>query len=74
MLENDEILAGNNFADKAEDYCYFNNLAPDLLSGGIGIETFNRILSEETVIKVSIDHIGPSDKLINTNQCLKKSI
>ena len=47
-VENDEILAGNHFSDKDEDYCYFNNLATDLLSEDIGIETFNRISSEET--------------------------
>ena len=61
------------FSDKAEDYCYFNNLTPDLLSEDIGIETFNRISSKETVIKVSIDHVSLSDKLINTNQCFKKN-
>ena len=72
-VENDEILAGNHFSDKAEDFCYFNHLAPDLLSQDIGIETFNRISSKETVIKVSIDHIGPSNKLINTNPCVKKN-
>ena len=41
-VENDEILAGNHFSDKAEDYCYFNNLASGLISEDTGIETFNR--------------------------------
>ena len=65
-------MAGNHFSDKAYDYCYFNNLALDLLSEDIDTETFNRISSKETVIEVSIDHIGPSDKLKNTNPYFKK--
>ena len=74
-VENEEILAGNHFSDKAKDYCYFNNLAPGLLSEDIGIETFNGISSKGTVhvIKASIDHIGPSDKLINTNPWFRKN-
>ena len=58
-VENYEILAGNHFSDKAEDYCYFDNLASDLLSEDIGIEIFNRILSKYTVIKVSMGSHRP---------------
>ena len=43
------------------------------MSEDIGIETFNRISSKKTVSKVSIDHIGPFGKLINTNPCFKKN-
>ena len=46
---------------------------PWFICEDIGVETFNRISSEEIVIKVSTDHIGPSDKLINTNLCFKKN-
>ena len=71
-VENDENIDRKPFSDKAEDYCHFNNLALDLLSEDIGVETCNRISSKETVIKVSINHIGLSNKLINTNPCFKK--
>ena len=64
-------MAGNHLYVKLKITCYYNNQAPDLFSEDIGKDTFNRISSKETVI--FIDHIGLSDKQINTNPCFKKS-